>query len=102
MVLLWTTLQRVCSNDHVLALVKLKEEEQDRIEKSPKCISSSDEETYKLTRAKAKELNKNPLPIPPLKILPLEISSLIDDDLGSDEDDDEYQPGDEEPPVRYL
>lgn len=54
--------------------------------------------TVKLTRAKAKELNKNPLPILPLKVPepPPEIAALINEDLCSDDEDEEYQPGDED------
>lgn len=75
----------------------------ERIEKSPLKSPSeeSDEETFKLTRAKARQLNKTPLKIPPLKIVSSEFSALIDKELGSDEEDDEYQPGDEEPPVSF-
>lgn len=62
-----------------------------------------DENAFKLTRAKARALNKNLMQIPPLKIVSSDFSALIDKDLGSDEeDDDEYQPGDEEPPVNYA
>lgn len=83
-----------------MALVRIKEEELERIEKSPQKSSSSDEQTFKLTRAKARALNKSPLKIPPLKIVSSDFSALIEEELASDEEDDEYQPGDEEPPVK--
>lgn len=70
-------------NDHVLAIVKLKEEELERREQAMKESTLSNEmntETStsmdmddmenripKLTRAKAKALNKFPLPVAPIK-----------------------------------
>lgn len=60
-----------------------------------------DNETI-LTRAKAKELNKNPnFSLAPIKLIdpPPEIVALISEDLCSDEDgDEEYRPGDEDIP----
>lgn len=85
-----------------MALVKLKEEELERIEKSPQKMPTTepdDENPFKLTRAKARALNKPLSKIQPLKIVSSDISALIEQELASDEDDDEYQPGDEDPPV---
>lgn len=52
----------------------------------------------KLTRAKAKALNKFPLPVAPIKHSEpdSEVVALIQDDLHSDDDDEEYQPGEDD------
>ncbi|XP_049876773.1 uncharacterized protein LOC126374289 isoform X2 [Pectinophora gossypiella] len=89
-------LKKVVTNDHVLALVKLREEEEN---------SSSVQASLqpKLTRAKVKELMKvSPksapwnLELTPIKHIPVktrpEVEALISKDLPEDEDDDEYQP----------
>ncbi|XP_031624264.1 uncharacterized protein LOC116341381 isoform X2 [Contarinia nasturtii] len=109
-------LQKVVRNDHVLAIVKLKEEQMERHEqamKKPKLLTAGDEvsnvsakDEYddfenavpKLTRAKAKALNKYPLPVAPLKHSQpdSEVLALIHEDLHSDEDDEEYEPGEDE------
>lgn len=50
------------------------------------------EHTPKITRSKAKVLNKKILPITaPTK--PSEASILIQQELGSDDEDEEYEPG---------
>lgn len=101
-------------NDHVLAIVKLKEEELEREEQAQKRQRTSDDEhehdadgddgndTPKLTRSKAKELQQFPLPLVPMKhSRPNEdVVALIHDDLHSDDDDEEYQPCDEDLEVR--
>ncbi|XP_058449807.1 uncharacterized protein LOC131429599 [Malaya genurostris] len=48
----------------------------------------------KLTRLKAKQLNKKPLPIVPLNAPrpDAEVAALIREELGSDDDDEEYKP----------
>lgn len=100
-------LQKVVKNDHVLAIVKLKEEEMERLEQVSKEMSKhkmdidkDDEESTapKLTRAKARALNKFPLPVAPIKETPVdsEVVALIQDELRSDDEDEEYHPGDEE------
>ncbi|CAG5029818.1 unnamed protein product [Parnassius apollo] len=91
-------LKKVVTNDHVLALVKLREEEEE---------SSSEEKVRpKLTRAKVKELmkvspksapwNLENLELTPIKHIPIktrpEVKALIAQELPEDEDDDEYQP----------
>ncbi|XP_055606490.1 uncharacterized protein LOC129754438 [Uranotaenia lowii] len=106
-------LKKLVMNEHVLAIVKLKEEEEERNEKLRKDSlehggADSDDEgdelqsvLPKLTRLKAKQLNKKPLPIVPLKV-PIadeEVAALIREELGSDEDDDEeYKPTEEDLP----
>ncbi|XP_055636041.1 uncharacterized protein LOC129775376 [Toxorhynchites rutilus septentrionalis] len=97
-------LKKLVMNEHVLAIVKLKEEEV-----LPQSDSGGDgdgegegddedEELNslqpKLTRLKAKQLNKQPLPIVPLKapIPDEEVAALIREELGSDDDDEEYKP----------
>ncbi|XP_053692842.1 uncharacterized protein LOC128741221 [Sabethes cyaneus] len=52
----------------------------------------------KLTRLKAKQLNKKPLPIIPLNTPrpDAEVAALIREELGSDDDDEEYKPTEEE------
>lgn len=108
-------------NDHVLAIVKLKEEELERQEQAQKSLNSSTEvqsssfevsEHYgttdghvpKLTRAKAKQLNKYPLPVPPLKHSKpaSEVVALIQEELHSDDDDEEYQPGEDDIEVSHM
>lgn len=98
-------------NDHVLAIVKLKEEELERREQAMKesnemnagtsnAIDTDDVEDNapKLTRAKAKALNKFPLPVAPIKHSEpdKEVVALIAEDLHSDDDDEEYQPGEDD------
>lgn len=76
----------------------------ERIEKSPAKPEPdvSAENSFTLTRAKARALNQCLSQIPPLILASSDVTSLIDEELASDEDDDEYQPGDEEPPVNIL
>ncbi|XP_055309941.1 uncharacterized protein LOC129573467 [Sitodiplosis mosellana] len=111
-------LQKVVRNDHVLAIVKLKEEELERREQAMKYphmgndinteeskvtendgVDELDNAVPKLTRAKAKALNKYPLPVAPLKPHSepdSEVVALIREELHSDDDDDEYQPGEDD------
>lgn len=102
-------------NDHVLAIVKLKEEELERRERAMKTsksnttddsvitnenteIASSEDAVPKLTRSKAKALNKYPLPLQPFKHSEpdSEVVALIHEELHSDDDDEEYQPGEDD------
>ncbi|CAB3242338.1 unnamed protein product [Arctia plantaginis] len=92
-------LKKVVTNDHVLALVKLREEEED---------SGPEESSLrpKLTRAKVKELmkvspkaapwNLENLELTPIKHIPVktrpEVKALIAQELPDDEDDEEYEP----------
>lgn len=102
-------LQKVVRNDHVLAIVKLKEEELERQEQAMRGAKSVNETASnlitmektapKLTRAKAKALNRYPLPV----ALPFkhsepdsEVVALIREELHSDDDDEEYQPGEDD------
>lgn len=92
-------LQKVVRNDHVLAHVKLKEEEMVKEEQARKMLSyhtSNGELT--LTRSKAKALNKMPLPVAPITRLEpnSEVVQLIGGELQSDDEDEEYQPGEED------
>lgn len=102
----------------MLAVVKLKAEDLERRENTMKdpitAINISAEESKnidndndideledavpKLTRAKAKALNKFPLPVAPLKHSEpdSEVVALIREELHSDDDDDEYQPGEDD------
>lgn len=110
-------------NDHVLAIVKLREEELERQEQAMKeskwpietCnetitamdideIDDGENAVPKLTRAKAKALNKFPLPVAPIKHSEpdSEVIALIREELHSDDDDDEYQPGEEDIEVSSL
>lgn len=103
--------QKVVRNDHVLAIVKLREEELEREEQAEQQQrlmadrqqqASADEAVEnhlpKLTRAKAKELNQVPLPLVP--VTPVqpndEVAALIHEELHSDDDDEEYQPAEDE------
>ncbi|XP_028166935.1 uncharacterized protein LOC114357508 isoform X3 [Ostrinia furnacalis] len=98
-------LKKVVTNDHVLALVKLREEE----EKS----STEDSKLQpKLTRAKVKELmkvspktapwNLENLELTPIKHIPVktrpEVKALIAQELPEDEDDEEYEPTNDDVP----
>lgn len=89
------------SNDHVLAICKLKEEEMAKIIQAEKLAYADDDEeqdvehTPKITRSKAKVLNKRILPITSPSE-PSEASILIQQELGSDDEDEEYEPGNEE------
>lgn len=98
-------LHKVVRNDHVLAIVKLKEEELEKHEQAQKFIKLRHDEDEdapaalpKLTRAKAKALNKLPLPLAPLKNTQpdSDVVALINEELRSDDDDEEYQPGDDD------
>lgn len=117
--------QKVVRNDHVLAFVRLKDEEFERREMAMKKLSMSsndsggdtfamheDEEDAvecdralpKLTRAKARALNKFPLPVAPLKHSEpdSEVVALIREEMHSDDDDEEYQPGEDDIEVPDL
>ncbi|XP_047031088.1 uncharacterized protein LOC124638233 isoform X1 [Helicoverpa zea] len=91
-------IKKVVTNDRVLALVKMREEED----------SGPDEDSLrpKLTRAKVKELmkvspkttawNLEKLELTPINHIPVktrpEVKALIAQELPEDEDDDEYEP----------
>lgn len=99
-------LLKLVKNEHIIALSLLQAEEQ---EKRERLVNSSDSEddkksendaptTPKLTRLKAKQLNKH-LPHPGSLKSPEpceEVVALIQEELKSDDEDDEYHPGDEE------
>lgn len=106
-------MQKLVKNDHVMALVKLKEEklereEQEKLRKNATSDISTehtDNETMddidmipKMTRAKAKALNKYPFPLAPIthSESDSEVVALIREELHSDDDDEEYQPGEDE------
>ncbi|XP_062716936.1 uncharacterized protein LOC109401056 isoform X2 [Aedes albopictus] len=104
-------LKKLVLNEHILATVKLKEEEEVREANTHPVpvkdgMEGDDEEEdstaaqVKLTRLKAKQLNKPPLPIVPLKapIANEEVAALIREELGSDDDDEEYQPTEDDIP----
>lgn len=100
---------KLVKNDHVLALSLLKAEEEvlREQEEMHSNVSSSENEddkksendlvlTPKLTRSKAKQLNQQ-LPIPGSLSSPQpdeEVIKLINEDLRSDDEDEEYQPED--------
>lgn len=97
-------LLKLIKNEHIIALSLLKAEEQEKRERS---AGSEDDDkksendlpaTPKLTRLKAKQLNKH-LPMPGSLKTPEpceDVVALIQDELKSDDEDDEYHPGDEE------
>ncbi|XP_030383258.1 uncharacterized protein LOC115630741 [Scaptodrosophila lebanonensis] len=90
--------RRVVRNDHVLALVSLKAEdevarEKREAEKRGAIIITDTPSGEKLTRAKARELNRTPgIALPALSESPATngIEVLIREDLHSDEEDEEY------------
>lgn len=91
-------IKTVVKNDHVLAYVKLREEEE------MESGTQEREVPTKITRSKAKELMKVspkiawkiPVDLCPIKHIPVktrpEVKALIAQELPEDEDDDEYQP----------
>ncbi|KAL1378668.1 hypothetical protein pipiens_015435, partial [Culex pipiens pipiens] len=96
-------LKKLVMDEHVLAIA----EAEDPKEGTSKDGTEGDDEDDefkslqpKLTRLKAKQLNKQPLPIVPLKTtLPdEEVAALIREELGSDDDDEEYKPTEEDIP----
>lgn len=110
-------------NDHVLAFVRLKDEELERrdmaMKKSKLSLNESGDDATathdddgidseraqpKLTRAKAKALNKFPLPVAPIKHSEpaSEVVALIRDEMHSDDDDEEYQPGEDDIEVNWM
>lgn len=79
----------------------MKEEELEKHEQARKLLKMSqlddDDDTMKLTRAKAKALNKHPLPL--IDFHPRsdsEVVALINEELRSDDEDEEYQPCEED------
>ncbi|XP_041984421.1 uncharacterized protein LOC121736988 [Aricia agestis] len=93
-------IKKVVTNDHVLALVKLREEEE---------ASSTDEDIPTLTRSKAKTIKKVPrvtapwnLQLEPIEHIPVktrpEVEALIAQELPDDEDDEEYNPTNDDIP----
>jgi hypothetical protein len=95
-------LLKLIKNEHILALSLLKAEEED-----DKSTDSDDDDkksegdaptTPKLTRLKAKQLNQT-LPVPGNLNTPEpceEVVKLIQEELKSDDEDDEYQPCEED------
>lgn len=95
-------LLKLIKNEHVLALSLLKAEEEEFKDDRKSSESDDDDKksdseapaTPKLTRLKAKQLNQT-LPVPgalnsrePCEV----VAALINDELKSDDEDDEYQP----------
>ncbi|XP_020712601.1 uncharacterized protein LOC101453433 [Ceratitis capitata] len=89
-------LQKFVKNEHILALVTLKAEDEIARERQeseqPAIIITDTPSVPKLTRAKARELNKIPgISLPSLtESKEPEITALIQEELNSDEDDEEY------------
>ncbi|XP_055374922.1 uncharacterized protein LOC129607773 [Condylostylus longicornis] len=101
-------LRKIVGNDHVLALVKLQEEELNKNESlstpskngnsTPSKDDKSIDSTPKLTRAKAKALNKKPVSLPSLNEIEPEpeVTALITEEMNTDDEDDEYEPKEED------
>lgn len=94
-------MQKFVKNEHILALVTLKAEDELAQERKKAETAAAERAIIitdipnvpKLTRAKARELNKTPaITLPSLKETSAEpeITALIKDDLHSDEEDEEY------------
>uniref|UniRef100_A0A0A1X5X7 GON-4-like protein n=1 Tax=Zeugodacus cucurbitae TaxID=28588 RepID=A0A0A1X5X7_ZEUCU len=89
-------IQKFVKNEHILALVTLKAEDEiareRRESEQPAIIITDTPSVPKLTRAKARELNKTPgITLSAInEIKAPEIATLIQDELHSDEDDEEY------------
>jgi hypothetical protein len=88
-------LKKLVLNEHVLAIVKLQEEEEESIERGE---TNKVQNTLKLTRAKARELNQKPFPITPYKNheQDSEVTALIHNDIVSDDEDAEYEPNEDD------
>uniref|UniRef100_A0A182JTZ7 Myb-like domain-containing protein n=1 Tax=Anopheles christyi TaxID=43041 RepID=A0A182JTZ7_9DIPT len=103
-------LQNIVVNEHVFAIVRLKEEEDARKVKDDDSKESNDESSEndddddkqqpepKLTRLKAKQLKQIPLPIVSLNepAPDDDVAALIREELCSDDDDEEYKPAEDE------
>lgn len=99
-------LLKLIKNEHIIALSLLEAEKQEEQERSGKYSDTDDDDkkseseiptTPKLTRLKAKQLNKC-LPVPGSLKTPKpceDVVALIQDELRSDDEDDEYRPGDD-------
>lgn len=100
-------LLKLIKNEHILALSVLKAEEQEKSEREGKSSESDEDDkksesdaptTPKLTRLKAKQLNQK-LPVPGSLKTPEpceDVVALIQDELKSDDEDEEYQPCEED------
>uniref|UniRef100_A0A1A9ZY38 Uncharacterized protein n=1 Tax=Glossina pallidipes TaxID=7398 RepID=A0A1A9ZY38_GLOPL len=99
-------LHKFVKNEHVLALVTLKAEDELAREKQSETEQRAIIITHappipKLTRAKARELNKTPvisLPLLNAETEQPEIAKLIQDELNSDEEDEDFTLQEEELP----
>uniref|UniRef100_A0A182W3E1 Myb-like domain-containing protein n=1 Tax=Anopheles minimus TaxID=112268 RepID=A0A182W3E1_9DIPT len=105
-------LKKIVVNDHVFAMVRLKEEEEEakklRMDESKKSQNDDNEDDDdddekeqpepKLTRLKAKQLKQTPFPIASLNepTPDEEVAALIHQELSSDDDDEEYKPAEDE------
>ncbi|XP_023037776.1 uncharacterized protein LOC6640489 [Drosophila willistoni] len=92
-----SSVRSVVRNEHVLALVTLKGEDdvaKQKVEQERRSaiIITDTPSVPKLTRAKARELNCTPnITLPPLNETPTDgLEALISQDLQSDEEDEEY------------
>lgn len=93
---------KLCKNEHILALSLIEAEEEEMKEQTFESSDSDDDKksepdvpsTPKLTRLKAKQLNRQPAVPGSLKNAEPceEVVALIHEDLKSDDEDDEYQP----------
>uniref|UniRef100_A0A1A9X313 Uncharacterized protein n=1 Tax=Glossina brevipalpis TaxID=37001 RepID=A0A1A9X313_9MUSC len=106
-------LHKFVKNEHILALVTLKAEDELAREKQNETeqraiIITDTPSVQKLTRAKARELNKTPvisLPLLNVETGQPEIAKLIQDELNSDEEDEDFTlqeedlPSDDDPNI---
>lgn len=96
---------KLCKNEHILALSLIEAEEEEMKEQTFESSDSEDDKksepdlpaTPKLTRWKAKQLNRQPAVPGSLKNPEPceEVVALIHEDLKSDDEDEEYQPDNE-------
>uniref|UniRef100_A0A182M2J7 Myb-like domain-containing protein n=1 Tax=Anopheles culicifacies TaxID=139723 RepID=A0A182M2J7_9DIPT len=101
-------IKKIVLNDHVFAMVRLKEEEEAKklsmteLEQQKNDDDEDDDEKDqpqpKLTRLKAKQLKQTPFPIASLNepTPDEEVAALIHQELSSDDDDEEYKPAEDE------
>ncbi|XP_037294974.1 uncharacterized protein LOC115448860 isoform X2 [Manduca sexta] len=96
-------LKKVVANDRVLAMVKLREEEENELSSNiePKPVTMTRLKTKELMKVSPKTVvfnyNLTPIKHIPVKTRP-EVTALIAQDLPEDEDDDEYKPTQEDVP----
>lgn len=103
-------IRKIVGNEHILALVKLQEEDDEKKKLEQEETRSFSESPTKLTRAKVRELNKvdpmlnlvQPLIESEQHEVEPELTALTKGHFHSDEEDEEYEPKEEDLLVSFL